>query len=521
MVHIRILFANTTIKNKLTAVIMLTSIVGILAGLAGFIFWDYFDAKRNMVADLSTHAAIIADNSKAAVQFEDVDGAKETLKALRATPSIIYARISDKDGKIFGAYNRDPNDSSMHILNFSYGSYNFSNNRLNLRRDIILDDEKIGVLYLQSDLSEIRRGVVKTGTIGIVIAAAVICVTYFLSSKLQRVISGPILRLAQVAKDVSENKDYKVRAVKHANDEIGQLIEAFNKMLFEIQKRDLELLEINEKLEVRVRERTADLMVANRRLEDLNKELQQTIKQLTSANRELSEFAHVAAHDLKAPLRAIGSLAGIIIEDYGHKLDEDGKKYLDTLVRRTERMSELINGILRYSEIGRITSEKESLDINRLVEDVITSLSPPDNIKVSLENTLPMFCCEKTPIIQVFQNLIGNAIKYMDKTEGYIKINCYEQKGMYTFCVSDNGPGIEEKYFGKIFTMFQTLTRRDDFESTGIGLAMVKKIVELYGGKIWVESTVGLGSSFYFTLPKEKQKKEMNKYAKLKTNSIN
>jgi signal transduction histidine kinase len=500
---------------------MLTSIIGILTGIAGFIIWDYFDIKKAMIANLSTHAAIIANNSKAAVTFEDVDGAKATLKALRAAPSIIYARITIKKGQSFAEYCRDPNDKSMHILNFTSGNYNFSNNCLNLKTDIIdPDNEKIGVLYLQSDLSEIQQGVIRTVWIGLVIAVIVIFVTYFLSSKLQVIISGPILRLAQVAKDVSENKDYTARAVKHANDEIGQLIEAFNKMLFEIQKRDNELLVINEKLEVRVKERTADLMIANKKLEDLNKELQETIKQLTSANRELSDFAHVAAHDLKAPLRAIGSLAGIIIEDCGHRLDEEGKKYLNTLVRRTERMNDLINGILRYSEISRISGEKEMLDLNKLVDDVITSFAPSDKIKISIENRLPTIYCAKGPVIQIFQNLIGNSIKYMDKSEGWVKIASADHVGLYTFSVADNGPGIEEKYFNKIFTMFQTLARRDDFESTGIGLAMVKKIVELYGGKVWVESVPGNGCTFYFTFPKEKQKKETYKYAKLKADII-
>ena len=512
---------DMTIKQKLTAIIMLISIMAIVLALSAFIIWNYFDIKKGLVANLTTHAAIVADNSRAAVDFNDSKQAQETLKALRAAPSILYARICNSEGGIIANYSRDPNDKSIHILYLKEGEdYNFANNTLNLRRDIIVDDSRAGTLYLQASLNEIKQGVIRTGTIGAIIAAIVIFVTYLAASKLQRIISGPILHLAEVAKNVSENKDYTARAIKHTNDEIGRLIEAFNEMLFEIQQRDTELRDINEKLEIRVKERTADIVIVNRRLEDLNAELKNTVNQLTTANRELADFAHVAAHDLKAPLRAIGSLAGIIHEDYGHKLDDEGKNYLNTMIRRTERMSELINGILRYSEIGRISSEKEEVDINKLIKEIIKELNPPDNIEIKIENELPKIYCEKIPISQIFQNLLSNAIKYTDKPVCHITISSVEQKGCWQFSLKDNGIGIEEKYFDKVFVMFQTLARRDEFESTGIGLAMVKKTVELYGGTVWVESTPGQGSTFHFTMPKQKSNKEPKKYAKFKANTI-
>lgn len=315
---------------------------------------------------------------------------------------------------------------------------------------------------------------------------------------------------------VSENKDYSTRAIKHANDEIGRLIDAFNEMLVEIQQRDGELLNVNERLEFRVKEKTADLIIANKQLEQLNMELKATVSKLTTANKELSDFAHVAAHDLKAPLRAIGSLAGIISEDYADKLDEQGKKHLDLLVKRTERMSELINGILRYSEVGKVASEKEKVDLNKVVNDVISSLDPSKNIEITVRNSLPVIIAEKTRMAQIFQNLLSNAIKYMDKPNGLIQIGCSVEEGFWKFYIKDNGPGIDEKYYDKIFVIFQTLTRRDELEGTGIGLSMVKKIVELYAGKVWVESTVGLGSTFFFTLPIQESEVEYNE--ELQTN---
>ncbi len=137
-----------------------------------------------------------------------------------------------------------------------------------------------------------------------------------------------------------------------------------------------------------------------------------------------------------------------------------------------------------------------------LVPEVIAQVAPPPTIRVTIEDTLPVVISERVRLIQVFQNLISNAVKYMDKPEGTIRIGCFEQEQYWTFSVADNGPGIDQKYFGKIFEMFQTLARRDELESTGIGLAVVKKIVELHGGTVWIESTVGEGSTFFFTLPK-------------------
>ncbi len=511
-------FQDITIKNKLTAIIMLTSVTALLMGLGAFITWEYFDIKKNMVESLSTHASIIADNTKAAVVYENADDAKEMLSALRAAPSIIHARICTEDNNTLAIFNKDPNDASVHLLQIKKEGYNFTRDSLNLQKNIMLDNEKIGTIYLKSDLSNIKHGVTRTATIGGIIAAIIIFVTFLVSSKLQKIISGPILSLAGVAKDVSEHKDYSTRALKQSNDEVGQLIDAFNEMLYEIQERDLELTHLNEKLEQRVKERTADLMNANKKLEKLNRELEQTVEKLTAANIELADFAHIAAHDLKAPLRAIGSLAGMIVEDYRDKLDENGQKQLNLLTQRTERMSSLINGILKYSEVGQLSNGQEQVDLNQVVEDTILNIAPPENIEIKVENTLPTIISERTHMLQLFQNLLSNAIKYMDKPQGLVKIGCVEEDDFWKFYVSDNGPGIEEKYYDRIFTIFQTLKRRDEVEGTGIGLTMVKKIVTLYNGKIWVESKVGHGSTFFFTLPK--QKKEAKKHAKLQTNIV-
>jgi PAS domain S-box-containing protein len=230
---------------------------------------------------------------------------------------------------------------------------------------------------------------------------------------------------------------------------------------------------------------------------------EQLLEQLEKINQELKDFAYIVSHDLKAPLRGISTLVKWISTDYADKLDQEGKEQMDLLLNRVERMHNLIDGILQYSRVGRVREEKTQLNLNELVPDIVDILAPPDNITVTVENELPMMECEKTRITQVFQNLLSNAIKYMDKPQGQIKVGCVDEEDCRRFSVTDNGPGIEEKYFEKIFQMFQTLRPRDEVESTGVGLTVVKKIVEMYGGRIWVESIVGEGSTFLFTLPKQ------------------
>lgn len=243
-------------------------------------------------------------------------------------------------------------------------------------------------------------------------------------------------------------------------------------------------------------------------LEKLNKDLEAAVFELRRANKELREFAYITAHDLKTPLRGIGTLANWISKDYAEMFDEPGKEHLRMLEAKAKQMSALIDDILQYSRLGHNNTEKQQLDLNKVVSEVIAGINPPENFKITIENKLPVLRCEKTQIIQVFQNLLGNAVKYIDKPNGRIKIGCIEQDGFWKFSVSDNGPGIDRKYHKKIFKLFQTLSTKNGADSTGIGLSIVKKIVELNAGIVWVESNPGKGSTFFFTLPKSEIRQE-------------
>ena len=237
-------------------------------------------------------------------------------------------------------------------------------------------------------------------------------------------------------------------------------------------------------------------------LAKLNQDLHAIVQELKNSNQELRSFAHVIAHDLKSPLRGIGSIADRIIRKYGDKLDDEGKDQLRLLLVRVKRMSEFIDGILRYSEIGHVSEEEQDVNVNSLLTEIISEIAVPENFEITVQQGLPTIRCERLRLKQVFQNLLSNAVRYSDKPNSRITIACTGENGPWKFSVADNGCGIKEQYFEKIFEIFQTLVSRDKTESTGIGLTIVKKIVEMYGGKVWLTSKIAEGSTFFFTLPK-------------------
>jgi two-component system, LuxR family, sensor kinase FixL len=231
-------------------------------------------------------------------------------------------------------------------------------------------------------------------------------------------------------------------------------------------------------------------------------EREKLFRQIESINKEFQDFVYIISHDLKAPLRAINALTEWIATDYADKFDDDGKEQLKMLTTRVNRMQNLLDGVLQYSRIGRVKEDPAPVDLNQLVREIIKSLNTPANFHVTVQGTLPVITFEPARIQQIFEHLLSNAVTFTDKPEGTVKVACTEEDGFWRFSVADNGPGIPEQHFEKIFRLFQTLQAKDQFESTGVGLTLAKKIVELNGGKIWLTSTVGQGSTFFFTLPK-------------------
>jgi len=268
------------------------------------------------------------------------------------------------------------------------------------------------------------------------------------------------------------------------------------------KRAEEELKALNESLERRVAERTT---VAEQRADELAR-----------SNRELDDFTYVVSHDLKEPLRGIDAFSTFLAEDYADKLDEQGRKYIGVLRDSATRMNALIEDLLQLTRIGRTRQTYAPVSVQSLLEDIRQDLAfalEEKKVDLRIQSHLPTITCQPAHLKQVFENLISNAIKFNDKPRPVVEIACHEDHSLYTFSVRDNGIGIDERYHEKIFQIFQRLGRREDYEGTGAGLTICKKIVEARGGKIWLESKVGQGSTFLFTIPKEVPRSQLAKEA--------
>lgn len=341
----------------------------------------------------------------------------------------------------------------------------------------IIEDEQEEITETLAELSQQHRHI---AMVALALTGISLVYTILSSIRLSRSIVHPLKKLQGAAQQLGQNLS-AVDIDIPSHDEIGQLARAFEDMAQHLRKSSISVQDLEAEIQKREAAQEAQ----------------------TKTNKELKEFAYVVSHDLKAPLRGIHTLVDWICKDYQDKLDDTGREHLRLLATRVRRMRDLINGVMQYSRISRTEEEAEHINLNELVLETMDLLSPPSHIDITIETELPHTEWEPTPITQIFQNLISNAIKYMDKDEGMVRINCLDEGDSWQFSVSDNGPGIEEKYFEQIFRVFQTLVSKDRYESTGIGLAVVKKCVDKYGGRIWVTSQVGEGTTFHFTLPKE------------------
>ena len=283
---------------------------------------------------------------------------------------------------------------------------------------------------------------------------------------ISRLISRRIMTMVGLANRISQG-NYKIQIEDKTHDELSYLSLSLNKMAATINR---------------------------------------TITELEAKNKELDQFAYVVSHDLKAPLRGIENTSRWIEEDMGKDLPANIQEYLMMMRVRVHRMENLINGILALAKIGRTKETQEVVDVQQLLVETIDMLAPPPEIDIQITTPMPVLYTSRVPLQQVFSNLLSNAIKYHDKPKGHIRVSCLEEEQYYTFSVTDDGPGIDPEYHDRIFVIFQTLQERDAVESTGVGLAIVKKIIDRQGGTIKVKSKEGAGATFTFTWPKDRHR---------------
>ena len=328
-----------------------------------------------------------------------------------------------------------------------------------------------------------------------------------------RTITGPVLQLVKATEEIGAgNLDYRIEAT--ARDEIGQLAAAFNDMTGKLKQAEGELRKhrehLEELVEELVEERAAELKRTNEELEAeiverkrAEEQLKRTLADLERSNKELEQLAYVASHDLQEPLRMVSSYTQLLARRYQDQLDQDAHEFIGYAVDGAARMQRLINDLLGYSRVGTRGKPFGKTDCQEALRETLANLQPAiDETKATVtHDPLPTVLADEPQLVQVFQNLVSNAIKFRGQAPPAIHIGAQRKNDEWVFSVRDNGIGIDPQYYERIFVIFQTLHSRDQYPGTGIGLALCKRIVERHGGRIWVESEPGRGSIFYFTIP--------------------
>jgi len=548
---------NMSIKHKLVLIIMATCIVALLMASIIQLLFERSEYYKETVRNMSCYAEMIGDNCRAALAFKDAEDAEETLKSLRAEPSIVFACVYTKDDKVLAHYqNADITDEFSPPV-CKKKSYRFDNKYFKLFEQIKDNDEIIGTVYIQLDLRKMKIMLwLKAGTIALIVLMCSL-IAYLVSSKLQSIISGPILDLAEATKTVSKKKDYSVRALKRSNDEVGLFIDTFNEMLEQIQQRDSALVEAKSQLEIRVRERTAELTTANEQLTKQIAERKQAEAELKIVQKTLIDTAHragmaeVAADVLhnvgnvlnsinvsatvirekitNSELAGLEKVAGIINEhtdDLGTFLTEhpQGKHIpvyltevskclqdeqtdiiskLQVLTDNIQHIKDIVNMQQSYAKVSGV---KVQTSLSKLVEDAIqinsAGLERHGTRLIREFEELPDVEIDKQKVLQVLVNLINNA-KYAlsgsNREEKLLTIRIYKHnEDCFRIEVADNGVGIPKDNLTKIFRYGFT-TKKDGL---GFGLHSSALVSKEIGGSLTVYSKgVGQGATFTLELP--------------------
>jgi signal transduction histidine kinase len=475
-------FADLSIQQKLVVLLMSTSLAGlVMIGIALSVYeWKTF--RIEMTETLSSLAEIIGTNSTAALTFGDRRAAEDTINALRAESDIIVGCLYSADGAIFAQYQHPRARRACPKTAPEHDGPTFEAGRLIFVTGVILDKERIGSVMLRSDLQGLyRRLFVFIGTLFALITAVSVF-SYLLSLRAQRVISSPIRALAAIVKRISEEKDYTVRAKKSSEDEIGQLVDLFNEMLLRIQQRDASIQRSNE-------------------------ELKRAKVEAESASRIKSEFLDIAAHELRTPLAALTLLVSSLQRQHG-VTSKQRDEMQNRIGVQVDRLVRLVDELLNVSRLerGGFAISREPVDMATLISeavDVFRNRALSRKFTFAKPSQSLLVSADPVRMIQVIGNLLDNAVKYSPAEAPVdVEASVTEQR-MVRVTIRDYGKGIPKEQQAQLFERFHRLGSDETIRQSGLGLGLYisRKIVELHGGRIGVESKLGSGSSFFFEIP--------------------
>src|SRR5882724_3786337 len=489
---------DLSIKRKLVLMTMLTSCIALFLSSASFLIYDLVSFRNLLTQDLTTQSEIIGYNSAAAMAFKDEPAATATLSALTAKGDIVAAVLYSPDGKMFAQYFRADKTLPDELpANSQAKGYRFQGQYLEVWHDVTLNGDHLGTLLLQSDMRQWSARAKRYASICLTFVLVSTFLAFLVSSKLQKVISGPIMHLEDTMKMVSSNKNYEVRAVKSYSDEIGSLIDGFNAMLTDIQQRDMALRGANDELQTQTQELEEEVLQRKQAQEELLK-----AKHVAEeASRAKSTFLANMSHELRTPLNAIIGYSEMLEEETRESGKSDSVQDLRKIQSAGKHLLSLINDVLDLSKIeaGKMGLHLENFEVSPLIAEMTAALQP-----AAAKNGAAMHA-DVTKVRQILFNLLSNACKFTDHGRISVDVDQSKTEGRdwIRFRVSDTGIGITANQKENLFHEFSqadaSIARK--YGGTGLGLAITYRFVQLMKGCISVESEPGKGATFTVHLP--------------------